>query len=287
VADIYDWSTTAADNDDADATINWAEAQTPGSVNNSARAMMKRVAELLDDIGGVGTVGGTADAITLTSAIGALAAGKVVAFKAGGANTGAATLNVNSLGAKAIRHKGDTALAASAMLENGIYICRYDTAYNAAAGAWVLLNPEPSSTTTPASTTVAGVIEIATSAEYRTKTDTTRGLGVAETWGAAAEVTLTDAATIAVDMATFLNAKVTLGGNRALGQPTNTTVGQCGVIRIIQDGTGSRTLSYGSDWKFASGTDPVLTTTASATDLLFYQVIAANVIYGTLVKAIA
>jgi hypothetical protein len=90
-----------------------------------------------------------------------------------------------------------------------------------------------------------------------------------------------------VDMATFINAKVTLGGNRALGQPSNTTVGQCGVIRIIQDGTGSRTLTYNADWKFAGGTDPTLTTTASATDLLFYQVIAANVIYATLVKAIA
>lgn len=106
-------------------------------------------------------------------------------------------------------------------------------------------------------------------------------------WGAAAEVTLTDAATIAVDMSTFINAKVTLGGNRTLGQPSSTKVGQSGFIRIIQDGTGSRTLAYHADWKFAFGSDPVLTTTASATDILFYTVIAANVIVASLVKAIA
>lgn len=108
-----------------------------------------------------------------------------------------------------------------------------------------------------------------------------------DVWGAAATVALTDAATIAVDMSTFINATVTLGGNRTLGQPSNTKVGQSGFIRIVQDGTGSRTLAYHADWKFAGGTDPTLTTTASATDVLFYQVIAANYIYGSLVKALA
>jgi hypothetical protein len=106
-------------------------------------------------------------------------------------------------------------------------------------------------------------------------------------WGAVAEVTLTDASTVAVDMSTFLNAKVTLGGNRTLGQPSNTKVGQSGFIRIIQDGTGSRTLAYHADWKFAYGSDPVLTTTASATDMLFYHVIATNFIFASLAKAVA
>ena len=106
-------------------------------------------------------------------------------------------------------------------------------------------------------------------------------------WDAGAEVTLTDATTIAVDMSTFLNAKVTLGGNRTLGQPTNTKVGQSGFIRIIQDGTGSRTLAYHSDWKFEGGTDPVLSTAANAVDLLFYEVVATNFIFASLAKAVA
>lgn len=37
---LKNWSTTAADNDDADSTINWLEGQLPSTVNNSARAMM-------------------------------------------------------------------------------------------------------------------------------------------------------------------------------------------------------------------------------------------------------
>lgn len=138
-----------------------------------------------------------------------------------------------------------------------------------------------------ASLTFAGFIEAATAAEYRANTAGVIALTPAEVWSAAAEVTLTDAATIAVDMSTFINAVVTLGGNRTLGNPTNEKVGQTGYIRIVQDGTGSRTLAYGTDWEFAGGTAPVLTTTAAAQDLLFYQVLASNRIFGSLVKAIA
>lgn len=138
-----------------------------------------------------------------------------------------------------------------------------------------------------ATTTAAGLSEFATAAEYRTGTDTTRSLVVDQVWAAAAEVTLTDAATIAVDFSTFINAVVTLGGNRTLGNPTNGKVGQSGVIRIVQDATGSRTLAYGADWEFAGGTAPVLSTAANAQDLLFYHIIATNRIFGSLTKAIA
>lgn len=123
-------------------------------------------------------------------------------------------------------------------------------------------------------------------AAFRANT-TGRLLDTDGVWGAAAEVTLTDAATISVNMSTFINAKVTLGGNRTLGQPSNTKVGQSGFIRIVQDGTGSRTLAFHADWKFESGADPVLSTTASATDILLYQVIAANYILASLVRGVA
>jgi hypothetical protein len=104
---------------------------------------------------------------------------------------------------------------------------------------------------------------------------------------AADPVTLTDAATIAVDMATFLNAKVTIAGNRTLGAPSNVKNGQSGCIEIIQDGTGSRTLAYHADWLFAGGTDPVLSTAAGTKDLLFYQVLSNGKTFGSLVKAVA
>jgi hypothetical protein len=132
----------------------------------------------------------------------------------------------------------------------------------------------------------AAVLAETTAAEFRNNT-ADRALSTDQVWSAAAEVTLTDAATIAVDMDSFINAKVTLAGNRTLGNPTNEKVGQSGVIRVIQDATGSRTLAYGTDWEFAGGTAPTLSTAANAEDLLFYHVIAADRVLGQLTSAIA
>ena len=100
-------------------------------------------------------------------------------------------------------------------------------------------------------------------------------LAVAQSFTAAqrgAIVALTDGTNIATDLALGNNFSVTLGGNRTLDNPTNITAGQSGVIVITQDGTGSRTLAYGSYWKFAGGTAPTLTTTADAVDVLAYYV---------------
>jgi len=87
---------------------------------------------------------------------------------------------------------------------------------------------------------------------------------------------LTDGATITPDFALANNFSVTLGGSRTLANPTNLTVGQSGVIKVTQDGTGSRTLAYGSNWDFAGGTAPTLTTTANAVDILAYYVDGAS-----------
>jgi len=99
-----------------------------------------------------------------------------------------------------------------------------------------------------------------------------------------AEVTaLTDASTITPDFDDANNFSVTLGGNRTLANPSNCTAGQSGIITITQDGTGSRTLAYGSYWKFSGGTAPTLTTTASAVDVLAYYVESATRITATLI----
>jgi hypothetical protein len=87
-----------------------------------------------------------------------------------------------------------------------------------------------------------------------------------------AYVTLTDAATVDIDLSLGNQFQVTLGGNRTLGAPTNVVAGQSGVIRVVQDGTGSRTLAYNSIFKFPGGTAPTLTTAASSVDLLAYHV---------------
>lgn len=87
---------------------------------------------------------------------------------------------------------------------------------------------------------------------------------------ALAPVTLTDAATIAVDMDTGRNFKVTLGGNRTMGAPTNITAGRSGVLALTQDGTGSRTVTWNAAYEFIDGTAPTLSTTAGETDTFTY-----------------
>ena len=89
---------------------------------------------------------------------------------------------------------------------------------------------------------------------------------------------LTDASSIATNLALSNNFSVTLAGNRTLANPSNTVAGQSGSIFITQDGTGSRTLAYGSHFKFVGGTAPVLSTTAAAIDRIDYVVKSSTAI---------
>ena len=109
------------------------------------------------------------------------------------------------------------------------------------------------------------------------KTDT------AQTYTAAQRgtiTTLTDGATITPDFAASNNYTVTLGGNRTLANPSNLTAGQSGSIFILQDGTGSRTLAFGSYWDFAGASAPTLTSDASAVDRIDYIVRSTTSIHA-------
>ena len=100
---------------------------------------------------------------------------------------------------------------------------------------------------------------------------------------AGADVTaLSDGSTITVDVRAGTHFSVTLGGNRTFGDPSNTSgaIGSSGSIFIIQDGTGSRTASFHSDYKFPGGTAPTLSTAANAVDRLDYVVKANNVVHA-------
>lgn len=66
-AACWQWSKTAASNATADPSINWAEGMAPSSVNDSARAMMARLAECRDDLSGALTTSGSSTAYTLTT----------------------------------------------------------------------------------------------------------------------------------------------------------------------------------------------------------------------------
>ncbi len=85
------------------------------------------------------------------------------------------------------------------------------------------------------------------------------------------EQTLTDASTISWNALTQPVAKVTLGANRTLGAATGGQAGQFVSLLIIQDGTGSRTVTFNAAYEFKDDTAPTLTTTASKGDLFVFR----------------
>ena len=101
-------------------------------------------------------------------------------------------------------------------------------------------------------------------------------------------VVLTDAASIATDAATSNHFTVTLAGNRTLANPTNLVNGVILNWKIKQDGTGSRTLAYGSKFKWAGGTAPTLSTAANARDFITAQYFSdEDILVAALMKGVA
>ena len=81
---------------------------------------------------------------------------------------------------------------------------------------------------------------------------------------------------------------MTLTGNITLANPSTEAVGQSGVMVMIQDGTGSRTLSLGTDYETAGGSGITLSTGANAVDVIPYFVKASGSIQlGAVQKAFA
>ena len=79
-----------------------------------------------------------------------------------------------------------------------------------------------------------------------------------------------------LDFATYQNFVLTLTGNVTLANPTTEAVGQSGFIVLIQDGTGSRTVSLGTDYETAAGAGLTLSSVASRTDIVPYIVAASG-----------
>lgn len=100
------------------------------------------------------------------------------------------------------------------------------------------------------------------------------------------DATLTDGTNISWNLASNYNADVTLAGNRTLDNPTNMEAGGFYTLKVVQDATGSRTLAYGSAYKWFGGVVPVLSTTANAVDILFFYSDGTNM-YGSIQRGYA
>ena len=85
-----------------------------------------------------------------------------------------------------------------------------------------------------------------------------------------------------LDFSTYQNFVLTLTGNVTLDNPTTETVGQSGFIVFIQDATGGRTVSLGTDYETAGAAGLTLSTAASTTDVVPYIVVASGrILLGT------
>ena len=101
-----------------------------------------------------------------------------------------------------------------------------------------------------------------------------RGIGDTETASLSADKT--------IDFSTYQNFVYTLGASITLLNPSTESVGQSGFIVFIQDGTGGRTVSLGTDYETAGAAGLTLSTTASATDVVPYIVASSGrVLLGT------
>lgn len=81
---------------------------------------------------------------------------------------------------------------------------------------------------------------------------------------------------VTLDFSANQNFVLTLTGNVTLANPSTEAIGQSGFITFIQDGTGSRTVALGTDYETAGAAGLTLTSTASATDIVPYIVVASN-----------
>jgi hypothetical protein len=132
-------------------------------------------------------------------------------------------------------------------------------------------------------------IDISARDAILTSTTTTAGAALPKAGGtltgAVIGSTDTDASNtgnVTLDFSANQNFVLTLQGATTLVNPSTETVGQSGFITFIQDGTGGRVVSLGTDYETAGAAGITLSTAASATDIVPYVVVAANrILLGT------
>ena len=280
---ISEYSTTAASNTDIDSTdIN--EGCAPSGINNAIRSLMAHLAvdyNATQSYTTTATAAGTTT-LTVTSTLLQFFTGSttqtvvlpVVSTLATGQRY---EIHNNSSGAITVNSSGSNLVATVPAGVTTVCTCILITGTTAAS--WDA-DIQGFTTTLPIAQGGTGAATLAGA--------NIAVLNSAQTFTAAQRGTitvLTDGATITPDFAVTNNYSVTLAGNRTLANPTNTTAGQSGSIFVSQDATGSRTLAYGTNWDFAGGTAPTLSTAASSVDRIDYVVRTATSIHAVFTAA--
>jgi hypothetical protein len=164
--------------------------------------------------------------------------------------TGVTTLSAGTLGAPALTTSGDT--------NTGMFFPAADTIAFVEGGAEVIRINSSSNVGIGTSSPGAKLAVVGT--------------------GYSPAITLTDGATLNWDTSLGQVAQVTLGGNRTFAAPTNLVDGGFYSLLIIQDGTGSRTISWNAVFDFTGGSAPTLSTAAGSKDLITWRSDGTNML---------
>lgn len=235
---VFSWSVSAGSNGNADANVNWSEGQLAPTVNNSARAMMAAIRAWTLALGGAITYGGSSNAYTATNnTVGVwsvLTDGNIIALRANHTNSGAATLAVDGLTAKAIRTSDNGALAVGDIVSGGIYLL----AYHAGNDNFQILNTIAGGSYQPLDATLTALAGLTTGADlgiYFTGTDlvttfslTAAGRALLDDADASAQRTTLGLGTMATQAASsyaaLAGAAFTGGGVTVTINSTNNTI---------------------------------------------------------------
>jgi hypothetical protein len=263
---LYTWSKIASANATADATINWAEGQSPSSVNDSARATMAAVAKARDDASGSLTTAGISTAYTVTSnqVFDTLAHldGQSLCIVPHTTSGVSPTLNVDGLGAKPIRASTGVSAATGALVQGTPYRLTY---YNT-AGEFIL---EGGVAAIPGNLSIGGTLAV-TGATTLSSTLSVSGaatLGIGVTTRGDANYTI-----LATDGAVVTNAAFTLSRTFTLPAANAVKPGQRIIVSDEANGiTSTNTLVLsraGTDTIVAQGTTVTSITLQSAGDAI-------------------
>ena len=279
------------------------EKQTDGENPNSWGAILNtNVIDLIDDaIAGYEIVSVSSTGITLTDNQGSTDQSRNAALEFAGTLTANVTITVpaeektyfvreNTTGSFAVQMKtvGGTALTLSQGVNtfvacNGTSIYRIDTPTSVASfTANTLTATTLTATSISTSVLSSSIITVNTSATFQqvsvegdltvvgaTALNSTVSLGAAAI-GILVSSNATGDTTLNLQNGNFF--KLTLTGNTSVTTPTNIAPGQSGIIYLIQDGTGGRSVSFSDVWNFSSGVTITPTSVANSVDLISYFV---------------
>jgi len=252
------------------------------TADDSFRTAASFLAKWWEDLGGVNTVGGTGDAISVTTATiyTALKTGMRLQFIASAANTTAVTLNLDAIGAKALRKISggtDVALVAGDIPGAKFRVdVGYDAAANSAAGAWIVLGSAP---VAAATTSTSGTVKLATQTEAATLTDTAKAVTSNDlTFLGGYTTTATAAGTTTLTVTDNYNQYFTGSTTQTVVLPVTSTLVLGRSFRVVNLSTGAVTVqSSGANTiaVVAPGTSAIFTciltsgTTAASWDFKF------------------